>query len=347
MALKAYEAAIADHSAVCGEWQVATARALLRLWKPPRRWGSLRNCPTFAECPTFKLLGRREDVNGAGRFSSHGGWLPLREIDYPSPHSNFELQMEADGSTSSSIWLRQQSETRRGQNDLLRSCGRVEEFVRRHYLAIGWDGAYHCENRLFLTLYGLLFWEAIHWHSSENLEAKNDFNIATHISTSETRVHLEARTRASSMVQGFTSKFQDAPHDLCSLQFEPRRRGIINRLLKEIESGDTAGILRRVWRANYGTQSKYVQWDWRDAELCQCSCESVGVDRSRDGAADSVKDVGCNIEFERERTDAAAVEDSRSEHPALIELIRLCDALGPTAVAGFCRLFSQCVCSPL
>ena len=177
-ALKAYEQALAD-PAVCGEWRVACARAYTRLWKPPRRWGSVRNCPNFASCPTFTLRGKRlpKEEDRFGRPSSGGGWLPIRHVDSVQPPCGAEEAVH--GSVADGVWL-QNSTAGSGELTAVAAapaaeaascsapeCGAaaaassVEEYVRRHYLHHGFEG-YHCENRLFLTLFGLLLWDVVH-----------------------------------------------------------------------------------------------------------------------------------------------------------------------------------------
>ena len=177
-ALKTYEQALVD-PAVCGEWRVACARAYKRLWKPPRRWGSVRNCPTFATCPTFTLRGKRlpKVENRFGRISG-GGWLPIRHVESVQPMVS-DYDTAVDGSTTDGVWLQNSIA---GSSDATAvaaavstaesaSCSApdcstvaassVEEYVRRHYLHHGFEG-YHCENRLFLTLFGLLLWDVVH-----------------------------------------------------------------------------------------------------------------------------------------------------------------------------------------
>jgi hypothetical protein len=365
-ALKAYEQALAD-PAVCGEWRVACARAYTRLWKPPRRWGSIRNCPKFATCPTFTLRGKRlpKNEDGFGR-SSGGGWLPIGHAESVRPCGE-----EVDGSSVDGVWLRLSGAAATtsthppasaefsdgaaaartscsGSNDTTVAVNSVEEYVRRHYLHHGFEG-YHCENRLFLTLFGLLLWDVIHGPvDSKDLGAHGHDCAA---GSSEDEISTTGRCEHVVESVPFTSAYQDTPHDLHYGQhFLCRRRVSIDAALQEIEGAGVQKKLRAVFAAHYGEQSRYVQWDWRDARLMQernrASTDSVAASERDDRAAADDHESGISggavaTTAEEQRENQRAEADAVSKAVALAELMAICQGLGSRAVVGLCRLYAE------
>lgn len=348
-ALKAYEAALADE-AVCGEYRVACARSYRRLWKPPRRWGTVRNCPSFATCPTFTLRGQRlPSIESRFGRDRGGGWLPIRRVDatQPTPRGH----VEDDGSTIDGLWLTETngmdtaaassadlpgsepdapsaaagaagSESAVAGDPEKESVGSVEEYVRRHYAALGFEG-YHCENRLFLTLFGLLFWDVIH------------MPLATPQGDGGDTASAEAPAAADAPPP-FTSAFQDTPHDLNHASFVSRRKEAVDARLQEIRQGSAGEIVRRVWEGHYGEQSMYVQFDWRDAQIDAAAARRrVEKQRRQNGAADD--------DASAEDDSSAELEQAVSELKAqtLEELVGLCGGFGPSALAGMCGLYAQ------
>lgn len=370
-ALKAYEQALSD-PAVCGEWRVACARAYTKLWKPPRRWGSVRNCPSFATCSTFTLRGKRlpkvEDRFGR---TSGGGWLPIRYAPSIQPCGK-----EIDDSTVDGVWLQAATCGTDGCSECAIAtatvavvpaaaaappappapCSRsnctevavssVEEFVRRHYLQQGFEG-YHCENRLFLTLFGLLMWDVVHG-PVESVVVKRQGGDSPGPDDDKNETTNEDCEHIDSLP--FTSAYQDTPHDLHhGVDFISRRRAAIDAALQDIESGSGAEQrLRASFEAHYGEQSRYVQWDWRDAQLVrQRNSESEGNGGQANGAGGGGEseasmlgintdiNTACEEQAERDR------EDLSSKAVALEELVGLCHGLGSYAVAGMCRLYAE------
>ena len=117
----------------------------------------MKNCPVFVECGRFTLRGTREDVEDRSGRVSRGGWQPIRTVLAAEVVQGDEV----NGSTIDGVWLQAQVAEDLGKEGKASLCG-VEEYVRRHLTASGWAGSSHCENRLFLTLFGLLFWDVLH-----------------------------------------------------------------------------------------------------------------------------------------------------------------------------------------
>jgi hypothetical protein len=280
----------------------------------------------FTGCPTFCLRAHRHGEDEGRSFGGGGrikrGWLPMHWLKEAAAATGNTAE-EADGSTVDAVW-------QEGAGADQRDVHSVEECVRRHYAAAGWSGTYHCENRLFLTLYGLLFWDLRHM--------------------------------ALSAPPQFTSAYQDTPHDLCSPRFVPNRKAAVDARLAEIEGGGGPGIVARAW-SNHGKHSKYVQWDWRDAAVMPLSRSPVGrapvvaattpwhavaaavaattgpggAGSPRGGGDDENEDVAM---LAQQPGDAQAAL-STAKAAAMSELVGLCEALGPAALAGLCRLYSE------
>eukprot|EP01046_Picozoa_sp_COSAG06_P016241 COSAG06_NODE_1069_length_10828_cov_22.835493_9_plen_476_part_00 len=296
------------------------------------------------------------------------------------------------------------------------SVSGVEEYVRRHYLQQGFEG-YHCENRLFMTLYGLLFWDVI--HGPLQAEQRSDTvatgpnaadaaaagagsaddggaSSAAVVIVEETEDKEEeeaARGEAGAVADTditststvpFTSAYQDTPHDLHhGSEFISRRRKAVAATLAEIEEDDEGGrgmerLLRAAFYAHYGEQSRYVQWDWRDAQLQSAKRSSSrasggGADDqgggNATGSAASAGDARTPAGPQEEQVAGQEEEQDPAQHGqqvleglqeeeeeaeeeeegglkastavALAELIGLCRGLGSRAVAGMCRLYAE------
>ena len=119
----------------------------------------------------------------------------------------------------------------------------VEELALQHYAQEeegGWRG-WHCENSLFLTLFGLLMWEAV-WQGGEELQAV------------------------------WLSPYQSAPLDLQDGEaFYLRRREKVEAVLQELrEAPDVGALLSRQWWRHLGERCRGVQWRrWTIEELQQ------------------------------------------------------------------------------
>ena len=295
------------------------------------------------------------------------------------------------------------------------SVSSVEEYVRRHYLQQGFEG-YHCENRLFMTLYGLLFWDVIHGAlqaeqrsgivaagpnaadaaAAAAVVGSADDDGATSAAAVVVVEEAEdkeeaARSRAGAVADmdtatsctstvPFTSAYQDTPHDLHhGSEFISRRREAVAATLAAIEEeGEEGGgrgmerLLREAFHAHYGEQSRYVQWDWRDAQLQSAKMKSSrasgggaddrgGRNAVRSAAAGDARTPAGLQEEQEEEQDPAQLQQRRrqeedeeveeveeeedglkaSKAVALAELIGLCRGLGSRAVAGMCRLYAE------
>jgi hypothetical protein len=190
------------------------------------RWGRASPAPRFRSAPLLRLRGRRVaigDVDRSGGGRPAWQWEPLGTV-----HSVLPSSTKAGGGQGlvDGIWLHR--ETGAAQSP----CGSVENFVLRHWRAHGWVG-FHCENRLFLTLYAVLFFDIIH-------------------ASPPTPPPGQDQKQAGLC---FTSTHQDQPHDLCSRHFASGwRASAVQQRLAALRAGSASAILRDNWKKHYGTQ---------------------------------------------------------------------------------------------
>jgi hypothetical protein len=103
----------------------------------------------------------------------------------------------------------------------------VEDVARSHYLRSGWSAGLHCENALPLTLFGMLFWDALFTPVPGQL----------------------------------SSPVQDAPVDLWDARgFYARRRVQIDQTLGRVRDGHTVHLLRAAHAAYWGTPVVGLTW---------------------------------------------------------------------------------------
>ena len=156
LALQTYELALADTTSVAGQWRVAMARGLAKLWKPPRRWGRSAPVPIFQTAPVLQLKARRcERSHASLAVNSPGGggrgWLPMQWAtsvgDFTCVRQSIKeaCRHNHHGKSKSrscdATWVRRESDD--ASSGFIES---VEGLVLRHYEAAGWRGC-HGENR--------------------------------------------------------------------------------------------------------------------------------------------------------------------------------------------------------
>lgn len=118
----------------------------------------------------------------------------------------------------------------------------VENFALEHYALQGWKG-FHSENSIIMTLFGLLFWDAIFDPSIPGV---------------------------------FNSPFQVAPLDLRTEYFYESRKDTIDLILKQIKDGFAAEMIISVTRRERVNRTACIGVNWKRfkvselVEIVQC-----------------------------------------------------------------------------
>lgn len=103
----------------------------------------------------------------------------------------------------------------------------VEFMCLSHYRALGYKG-YHCEAALIRTLFGYLFYDVLFLY----------------------------------LPNVFQTPYQTCPLDLHSDVFYPARISEVNRRLADIENGEAASLVERVWQAEHEKKTCIIGLDW-------------------------------------------------------------------------------------
>jgi Fanconi-associated nuclease 1 len=125
----------------------------------------------------------------------------------------------------------------------------VEALALAHYAAQGWRGS-HAESGVWLTLFGLLFWQIIF--------------------PADTTGPLAAPRGV------FQSAFQTAPLDFGTAAFAEARRDALSARLARIAAGDAPRLIAATWAAHRGAAAAGVSWRAHSLEELQAICEGVG-----------------------------------------------------------------------
>ncbi|KAL6976266.1 Fanconi-associated nuclease 1 [Sarracenia purpurea var. burkii] len=121
-------------------------------------------------------------------------------------------------------------------------CG-VEQLALQYYAGEGggWEGV-HTESGIWLTIFGLLLWDAIFADVSDV----------------------------------FRTKFQIAPLDLGTDNFYEARKSIIEPLLGKIYDGNAEEILITAWESHLGTACRGVNWDRHSLSELRAAVTCIG-----------------------------------------------------------------------
>ncbi|XP_056173803.1 fanconi-associated nuclease 1 homolog isoform X1 [Syzygium oleosum] len=121
-------------------------------------------------------------------------------------------------------------------------CG-VEQLALQYYANEGgcWSGV-HTESGIWLTIFGLLMWDAIF----------------------------------SDVPNVFRTKFQTAPLDLETDSFYLARKGLIETHLQNIHNGMAEEILITSWESHIGTACRGVNWDRHSLSELRAAVTCVG-----------------------------------------------------------------------
>ncbi|KAK4799419.1 hypothetical protein SAY86_024784 [Trapa natans] len=121
-------------------------------------------------------------------------------------------------------------------------CG-VEQLALQHYAGEGggWHGV-HTESGIWLTIFGLLMWDAIF----------------------------------ADIPNVFRTRFQTAPLDLETDNFYPERKTLIESQLQKINDGMAEEMLITSWESHRGTSCRGVNWERHSLSDLRAAVSCVG-----------------------------------------------------------------------